>query len=91
MVCDALFDSPPRVHLPTPSDPSAYAARTTDGFVTVAASDGKCIPALSSYGSQAPFDAGSEVLLAIGRVPSMHTFRDDEFVPMRSAAGRLRL
>ncbi|MBW8888736.1 MAG: carboxypeptidase regulatory-like domain-containing protein [Fibrobacteres bacterium] len=188
VVCDALFDAPPRVHLPTTSAPTAYVARTADGFVTVsgetypfatggssdpeirrhasalyeiklqngkvesfrpailfaeslflaplkgqafeglisqrtngkygiptlpvrvqvlaerflggtsnasafelkvaisnlagavAASDGKCMPALSSYGSQAPFDAGSEVLLAVGRVPSMHAFGDDEFV-----------
>jgi hypothetical protein len=188
VVCDALFDAPPRAHLPPPSATSAYAARTLDAFVTVsgetypfaagntsdpelrrhasalyeiklqngkvesfrpailfaeslflaplkgkafeglisqrtngrygiptlpvrvqvlaerfqggvsnasafelkvsianlagavAASDGKCMPALSSYGSQAPFDAGSDVLLAVGRVPSMHGFGDDELV-----------
>ena len=195
VVCDALFDPPPRVHLPTPSAPSAYAARTADGFITVsgetypfaagnssdpelirhgsalyeiklqngkvesfrpailfaeslflaplkgkafeglisqrtngrygiptlpvrvqvlaerfqggtstaspfelkvsisnlagavAGSDGKCMPALSSYGSQAPFDPGSDVLLAVGRVPSMHVFGEDELVLELYVAG----
>jgi hypothetical protein len=195
VVCDALFDPAPRVHLPTPSATSPYAARTADGFVTVSgeaypfaagnssdpesrrhasalyeiklqngkvesfrpailfaeslflaplkgkafeglisqrtngkygiptlpvrvqvlaerfqggtstastfelkatlsnltgavtASDGKCMPALSSYGSQAPFDAGSDILLAVGRVPSMHGFGDDELVIELYVAG----
>lgn len=46
----------------------------------VKASDGTCMPALSSNGAQAPFAAGAVVTLGAGRSPSMHNFGDDEFV-----------
>jgi hypothetical protein len=45
----------------------------------VKASDGSCMPALSSYGAEAPFDSGATVTLGVGRAPSMHVFGDDEF------------
>jgi hypothetical protein len=47
---------------------------------SVTAADGTCLASLSSQGAQAPFDAGKEVLLPVGRVQSMHGFGDDELV-----------
>jgi hypothetical protein len=38
------------------------------------------MPGLSSYGAQAPFDAGKDVLITLTRVTSMHTFGDNEIV-----------
>lgn len=46
----------------------------------VRASDGSCMPALTSHGDEAPFAAGSNVQLRAQRAPSMHAFGDDEFV-----------
>lgn len=46
----------------------------------ITASDGTCMPGLSSYGAQAPFDAGKTVVLRVTRVVSMHAFGDDEIV-----------
>ncbi|HEX6764838.1 MAG TPA: hypothetical protein VF103_05155, partial [Polyangiaceae bacterium] len=49
-----------------------------EGAVT--ASDGSCMPALSSYGDEAPFPTGTSVELRGFRSPSMHHYGDDEFV-----------
>lgn len=46
----------------------------------VTASDGTCMPGLSSYGAQAPFDAGKDIAITVTRVTSMHTFGDNEMV-----------
>jgi hypothetical protein len=46
----------------------------------VASADGDCLPALSSHGAQAPFGSGTDAFFAVGRVPSMHAFGDDELV-----------
>jgi hypothetical protein len=46
----------------------------------ITAADGSCLPGLATYGAQAPFASGSDVLLTVGRVPSMHAFGDDEMV-----------
>jgi hypothetical protein len=46
----------------------------------VTASDGSCLPALTSYGDEATFAAGTSVELHGYRVPSMHVPGDDEFV-----------
>ena len=68
----------------TGGSPSALAYRVKTAIVNrdkpVTASDGTCMPALSSYGSQAPFEAGAEVLMPVGRYASMHTFGDEELV-----------
>jgi hypothetical protein len=67
----------------TPLDTGfAYEAKAviTNLDKAVKASDGTCMPALSSNGAQAPFDAGAVVTLGAGRSPSMHNFGDDEFV-----------
>lgn len=53
----------------------------------VTASDGTCLPSLSSYGTQAPFDIGADVFFTVGRVPSMHTFGDNELVFTLDAGG----
>jgi hypothetical protein len=54
---------------------------------SVTAADGTCLASLSSQGSQAPFDAGKEVLLPVGRVQSMHGFGNDELVFTLYAGG----
>lgn len=46
----------------------------------VTASDGSCLPALSSYGDESTFAEGAVVELRALRVPSMHGLLDDEFV-----------
>ncbi|MEO7425209.1 MAG: hypothetical protein ABI036_08475 [Fibrobacteria bacterium] len=46
----------------------------------ITASDGTCMPGLSSHGAQAPFDAGKDVVITLTRVVSMHGFGDDEIV-----------
>lgn len=46
----------------------------------ITAADGTCMPSLAGYGSQSPFDPGKDVLLPVGRVPSMHAFGNDELV-----------
>lgn len=53
----------------------------------VTASDGACMPSLSSHGNQAPFAPGAEVFFQVGRVPSMHVFGDDELVFTLYAGG----
>jgi hypothetical protein len=65
----------------TPANGSEYKAKAVIANLdrAVKASDGSCMPALSSYGAEAPFDAGAKVTLDIGRAPSMHVFGDDEF------------
>ena len=64
-----------------PSQDSQYEAKMVIANLehVVTAADGSCMPALSSYGVEAPFDAGATVTLGAGRFPSMHTFGDDEF------------
>jgi hypothetical protein len=47
---------------------------------TVQASDGRCLPALTSHGSLSTFDATDQVELRGHRHPSMHAFGDDQFV-----------
>ena len=44
------------------------------------ASDGSCMPALTSYGDESTFPTGASVELRGFRVPSMHHYGDDEFV-----------
>jgi hypothetical protein len=46
----------------------------------VTGADGSCLPALASYGDEAPFGAGSSVELEAFRVAAMHLFDDDVFV-----------
>jgi len=46
----------------------------------VTASDGSCLPALSSHGEDATFGASATVELRAYRRPSMHDFGDDQFV-----------
>ena len=46
----------------------------------VTASDGSCLPPLSSYGEESTYDAGTSVELRGFRVPSMHHDGDDQFV-----------
>jgi hypothetical protein len=55
--------------------------------MSVKAADGSCMPSLSSEGAQAPFNAGTDVVLPVGRVPSMHTFGNDELVFAINAGG----
>jgi hypothetical protein len=45
----------------------------------VTAADGSCLPPITSYGDEAPFEEGAEVLIVAGRVPWMHG-DDDQFV-----------
>ncbi len=46
----------------------------------VTASDGSCMPALTSYGDESTFPSGAVVEYRGYRVPSMHHFGDDQFV-----------
>jgi hypothetical protein len=46
----------------------------------VTAADGSCLPPLTSYGEESPFDAGAEVTLEASRSPWMHGVGDDVFV-----------
>lgn len=70
-------------------DDSGYQVRAVIANLTapIKAADGACMPSLSSYGSEAPFAAGGEALILVGRVPSMHSFGDDELVFSLSAGG----
>jgi hypothetical protein len=70
--------------------PSAFPVRTAivNLAAPVRAADGTCMPALSSYGPEAPFDPGSDILVPVGRHPSMHAFGDDETVFHLVKAGK---
>lgn len=46
----------------------------------ITASDGACLPAITSYGDESTFPAGSALELNAGRVPSMHDFGDQHFI-----------
>ena len=63
-------------------DGTTYEARATIANLgsSITASDGSCMPSLASYGDEAPFAAGSNVELALYRVPSMHSVGDDHLV-----------
>jgi hypothetical protein len=65
-----------------PSSGATYQARVRlanlDSGVTAA--DGSCMPALTSYGAEAPFAAGATVTLGVSRAPWMHGLGDDELV-----------
>jgi len=65
-----------------PSDGTSLEAEVTLSNLDtpVTASDGSCMPSLTSYGSDAPFAAGSKVDVRLSRVPSMHNFGDDHLV-----------
>jgi hypothetical protein len=63
-----------------PASPFQLKAGIANLASGVTAADGSCMPALSASGSQAPFPAGAEVILPVGRVQSMHGYGDDEFV-----------
>jgi hypothetical protein len=55
-------------------------ARIANLETDVTAADGSCMPALSSYGDEAPFAEGASVEVVAGRSPWMHGAADDEFV-----------
>jgi hypothetical protein len=55
-------------------------ARIANLEAAVTAADGSCLPALTSYGDEAPFAAGATVSLTANRAPWMHGLGDDEFV-----------
>lgn len=65
-----------------PDGASAFQAKAVivNLAAPITAADGTCMPSLAGHGSQAPFDPGKDVLIPVGRVPSMHTFGDDELV-----------
>jgi hypothetical protein len=66
----------------SPSAGATYQAKVSieNLDAAVSAADGSCLPALSSYGAEAPFPAGDVIDLRASRVPSMHGFGDDQFV-----------
>jgi hypothetical protein len=59
---------------------TAVRARITNRGAGVTAADGSCMPALSSYGEEAPFADGASVEVHASRSPWMHGFGDDQFV-----------
>jgi len=65
-----------------PSQGSTFEAKGSIANLTeaVTAADGTCMPALSSYGAEAPFPAGVSVEVRMSRIASMHGFGDDEIV-----------
>ncbi len=72
-----------------PADGASYEAEVTlaNSTAAVTSNDGSCMPSLASYGSEAPFAAGSNVALHAYRVPSMHNFGDDHLVISLSIDG----
>jgi hypothetical protein len=72
-----------------PEAPSGFRAKVVLANLAspLTASDGSCMPSLASYGSQAPFGPGADVLVTVERVPSMHAFGNDELVFTLQADG----
>lgn len=65
---------------PSPGVSYQAQARLANATSAVSSADGSCIPALTSYADEAPFDSGAVVTLGVSRAPWMHGVFDDEFV-----------
>lgn len=77
---------------PVKADDGMLEARAVIENLTeaVTASDGSCMPALSSYGTEAPFPEGTELEILVRRMPSMHEFGDDHFTMSFSDGNELQ-
>ena len=64
---------------PTKAADGTYEARAVIENLdqAISGSDGSCLPALTSYGDEAPFAAGTTLEILLERAPSMHEFGDD--------------
>jgi hypothetical protein len=82
---------PERVEAPSVA-PTKYQAKVaiTNLDAAVTAADGSCMPALSSYGAEAPFPAGETIDLRAYRYPSMHGLGDDQFIFTFEGNGAVR-